>query len=74
MARKKPAEESPLIGVLKQAIRDSGLTLTELAKQTAVSHPQLSRFVAGKRTLTLPAAERLMEFFGFKLVRAKSQK
>jgi plasmid maintenance system antidote protein VapI len=61
--------ESPLIGVLKEAVRDSGVPLNELAKRTGVSQPQLSRFVRGERSLTLPAAEKLAIYFGFKLVR-----
>jgi plasmid maintenance system antidote protein VapI len=68
-SKRQPArEDSPLIGVLKETIRDCGLPMSELAKRTGVSHPQLSRFVRGERTLTLPAAERLVQFFRLRLV------
>jgi plasmid maintenance system antidote protein VapI len=65
--RKGPTEDSPLIGILKGAIRDSGLSLNELSKRCGVSNPQLSRFVRGERSLTLPAAEKLMVYFGLKV-------
>jgi transcriptional regulator with XRE-family HTH domain len=70
--KRKPArmEGSPLIGVLKEAIQESGLSVNELAKQSGVSQPQLSRFMRGDRSLTLPAAEKLVEFFGMRLVKA----
>jgi plasmid maintenance system antidote protein VapI len=68
--KRRPAQEaSPLIGVLRDAIRDSGLSLREISKKTGVGDPQLSRFVRGERTLTLPAAEKLVEFFGLRLVK-----
>ena len=72
MAQKKPkpAEASPLIGILKETIRGSGLSLNELSKRTGVSNPQLSRFMRGDRSLTLPAAEKLVTYFGLRLVRS----
>jgi transcriptional regulator with XRE-family HTH domain len=71
MAKKKDTDggASPLIGILKDAIRDSGISLNELSKRTGVSNPQISRFMRGDRSLTLPAAEKLVEYFGMKLVK-----
>ena len=66
-------EGSPLIGVLKEAIRGSDLTFTELSKRTEVSIPQLTRFVRGERSLTLPAAEKLAVYFGLKLAKDKGK-
>lgn len=65
--RGKAGDESPLIGVLKATILDCGLTVAELSKRTGVSHPQISRFVRGERTLTLPNAEKLVNYFGLRL-------
>jgi transcriptional regulator with XRE-family HTH domain len=52
---------------LKEAIRRSGVSLTQLSKDAGVSQPQLSRFMQGKRTLTLPAVDKLCEALGLRL-------
>jgi transcriptional regulator with XRE-family HTH domain len=62
-------EALPLIDEIRQAIKESELSLTELGRKTSVSQPQLSRFLSGQRTLTLPAAARLCRFLGLKLVK-----
>ena len=69
MARKQTREPA-MIGQIRDAIRDSGLSLSELSRQSGVSHPQLSRFVNGQRTLTLPAAARVCEALGLALGKA----
>ena len=75
MTRKqKPAsEESPVIGVLRQAIRDSGLPIPELSEKTGVSNPQIYRFLNGERSLTLPAVEKLAAFLGLRLAKVKGK-
>jgi hypothetical protein len=60
----------PLVGELQQVIRDSGLTLTEIGKASGVDQGQLSRFVRGERTITLPAAAKLCVFFGLRLAKS----
>jgi transcriptional regulator with XRE-family HTH domain len=52
---------------LRQAIQDSGLSLNELERQCGVSHAVLSRFMTGKRTLTLPLAGKVCETLGLQL-------
>ncbi len=52
---------------LKQAIRASGKSLNQLGKESGVSQPQLSRFLAGKRTLTLPMVDKLCDALGLRL-------
>lgn len=59
----------PLVDELQQAIRESGLSLNQIGKQTGVSEAQLSRFVRGQRTLTLPAAAKLCVFLGLRLAK-----
>jgi transcriptional regulator with XRE-family HTH domain len=54
---------------LKEAIRDCGLSLPELSRQTGVSNPQIYRFMSGERSLTLPAAEKLAAFLGLRLAK-----
>jgi transcriptional regulator with XRE-family HTH domain len=46
---------------LKEAIRASGKSLNQLGKDSGVATPQLSRFMQGKRTLTLPVVDKLCE-------------
>jgi transcriptional regulator with XRE-family HTH domain len=58
-----------LVAQLQQAIRDSNLSLNELGRRTGVSQGQLSRFMRGDRTLTLPAAGRVCDYFGLELCR-----
>ncbi len=64
-----PANQQPLplVHQLQDAIRTSGKSLNELGRQTGVSEGQLSRFLRGDRTLTLPAAAQLCLFFGLEL-------
>jgi transcriptional regulator with XRE-family HTH domain len=57
----------PVVHQLQDAIRASGLSLNELGRRTRVSEGQLSRFLRGDRTLTLPAAARLCLYFGLEL-------
>jgi transcriptional regulator with XRE-family HTH domain len=52
---------------LRQAIQTSGLSLNELERRCGVSHAVLSRFMTGKRTLTLPLAGRVCETLGLVL-------
>ena len=57
----------PLVAQLRQAIRDSGLSLNEIGRRAGVSEGQLSRFLRGDRTLTLPAAAKVCLYFGLEL-------
>lgn len=57
-----------LVEDLRRAIQESGLTTTELAQHTGITQPQLSRFVRGIRTLTLPAADKICRHLGLRLV------
>ena len=60
----------PLVAELQQAIKESGFSLNRIGKGAGVSQAQLSRFVRGERTLTLPAAAKLCVFFGLRLAKA----
>ena len=64
-----PTKQQPLpvVHQLQNAIRASGLSLNELGRRTGVSEGQLSRFLRGDRTLTLPAAARVCLYFGLEL-------
>lgn len=66
-------EDPHLVAALKDAIATSGEKLAQIARATGVSTGQLSRFVRGERDLSLGAASKLVDYFGFKLVRSKAR-
>jgi plasmid maintenance system antidote protein VapI len=59
--------------ILLAKIRKSGLTVTDIARQTGVAQSILTRFVNGKRSLTLPTAERLALYFNLELRERKER-
>jgi transcriptional regulator with XRE-family HTH domain len=71
MAKKKQKEEPGLVEQLRAAIRDSGLSLNQLAQQAGVATPMLSRFVKGERGLSLAAAEKVCKALRLGLTRLK---
>ena len=52
---------------LKRAVLESDMSRYQIAKISGVSEAQLSFFVNGKRTLTLPVAAKLAEVLGLEL-------
>jgi DNA-binding phage protein len=59
---------------IQDAIRATGLPLLEVARRTGVSQPQLYHFMHNKRTLTLPAVEKICKVLGLHLVSSKKGK
>ncbi len=68
MVRERNEEEPAMIVQIREAIQGSGLSVSEIARRSGVSHPQISRFIHGERTLTLPAAALVCEALGLRLV------
>ena len=64
----KAQREPDLIVQIRDAIRHSGQTLNQLSILSGVSSAQLSRFMTGKRTLTLPAAAKICEALHLRLI------
>lgn len=58
---------------LKRTVLGSGLSRYRIAKMSGLSEAQLSYFVNGKRSLTLPAAAKLASALGLEL-RPKREK
>ena len=56
---------------LRQAIRDSGLTLYRIAKDSGVDYSTLHRFMKGTRAIHMRAADKLAEYLGLELTRRK---
>jgi transcriptional regulator with XRE-family HTH domain len=52
---------------LKRALIESKVSRYRIAKESGLTESQLSYFVNGKRTLTLPAAAKLAKVLGLEL-------
>ena len=63
----KPKRVPSVTDQLRQAIRQSGQSLNQLSKLSAVGNDRLSRFMRGERDLTLTAAGRVCEALGLHL-------
>ena len=57
---------------IRAAFKKSGLTIYRLAKDSGVSQPVVSRFVNGKRGITLATASKLVETLKLELTAKKS--
>ena len=66
---KKTPGELPLIQQLRDEIRNSGESLNQLGRNAGIGPDQLSRFLRGERTLTLPAVAKVCEALGLELMR-----
>ncbi len=67
MAKTKAQGAPTLTGQLREAIAKSGMSLNGLSQISDVDSGTLSRFMQGKRTLTLPVAEKLVGALGLKV-------
>jgi plasmid maintenance system antidote protein VapI len=63
------ADFPALADVLRQAIRDSGVSQQEVSRRTGVPAPVISRFLSGQRDLTLDTAEKLVVYLDLELRR-----
>lgn len=63
-----------LVQQLREFAIASGKTQVELEKDTGISQPALSRFLAGNRGLRLNDIDKLAEYFGLELRPAEPKK
>lgn len=61
----KPPET--MTTVLQKAIRDSGLPLLRLSKESGVARASLIRFMRNENSLRLDIADKLAAYFGLRL-------
>ena len=61
-----------LSDALKRAIRESGRTVYQIAKDAHVSQIMISRFLSGERDIRMATADKLAHALGLKLVAASS--
>lgn len=72
---KSRSSEQPLASeIVREAIRDSGLPIRELARRTGVEPSVLSRFMNGQVGIGLTTFELLAAELGLRVVRAKKQR
>jgi transcriptional regulator with XRE-family HTH domain len=57
-----------LISQLKQAIREDGRSLNQIAQATGVGSDRLSRFMTGKRGLSIDALDKIWLALGLRIV------
>jgi transcriptional regulator with XRE-family HTH domain len=57
-----------LTELLRKVIVESGLSLNQLSQTSGIDSGTLSRFMRGARTITLPAAERILTALKKRLV------
>ena len=65
----RPPKLSPASEVVREAIREAGLPIRELARRTGVEVSALSRFMAGKVGISLATFEKLAPELGLRVVR-----
>lgn len=59
---------------IRQAISDSGMTQTELAKAADVAGSVLSRFTRGQQGITLETADRIVRALGLRVAFSKRRR
>lgn len=69
MGTRKSKPKAPLTGVLKNAIKESGMTRYEIAKRTGVPATSLMRFLRGETSLRLDKADAIAGCLGLELVK-----
>ena len=70
----KAGNKSSISESLRDAIRNCGLSGRELARQSGISHPMISRYLRGERSITLRVAEALSATLGLDMVLKKRKK
>ena len=59
---------------IRAAFKESGMTIYRLAKDSHVSQPVVSRFISGKRGITLATASKLVAVLGLELVQTTERR
>ena len=71
MARRKPPQSfsDQLREIIQEELKDGSESAYELAKDSGIDRSVLSRFLAGKRTMTLESADKLAELLKLRIER-----
>jgi plasmid maintenance system antidote protein VapI len=68
------AKRKTIADVLRNAIRESGLTHYRIAKDAGIKPDMIDRFVFGKRDLRLGTAAKIADVLGLELVKRNSKR
>ncbi len=60
-------KREPLPEKLRAAIRKTGKSVYQVAKDSGVAHPVILRFLSGERDIRLETAEKLAQSLGLEL-------
>ena len=72
---KHPDDVKSLADHIREAARDSGLSVYRIANEARVDQPTLNKFLKGERpNLRLDMADRLFRFLGLRVTRDKRQR
>ena len=61
-------QSKPMSERLKDAIETSGVTRYRISQETGIEESALSRFMSGKRGLSMEAIDRLLEYLNLEVV------
>jgi transcriptional regulator with XRE-family HTH domain len=67
MVKKSPRKAPSVTDQLRERVRETGQTMTEIARRSGVSLSQVSRFMRGERDLTGDSINKLCAALGLKL-------
>ena len=59
---------------LREMVESSGISRYRISNDTGIHESQLSRFIHGKRGLSIEVVEQLVEYFGSEIVIRRSRK
>lgn len=68
----KHNRRSPITDMLRKTVADSKVPLLVLQQETGVKRASIMRFLRGDQSLRLDKADALAEYFGLRLVTAKT--
>jgi plasmid maintenance system antidote protein VapI len=66
--------KATISNVLRKTIRESGIPLLVIERETGVARGSVMRFVRGDQSLRLDIADKLAAYFGLKVSAAKGRK
>ena len=64
---------SPITALLKRTITESGIPYKALERETGVKRSSIQRFVDGRQSIRLDLADRLVAYFGLRILAEKKR-
>ena len=65
---------TPIADALRSAVRASGETAYAIATSSGIAPSALSRFLSGRRSLSLESADAIFAFLGLKVIEGMKRK